>query len=77
MEMVVVRFGEEYARMLLIFAMVMMYSFSCPLITPFGRFSQFTSTTSNFQTALRGLFLLNNLYLYHLVLLDSPGKLGK
>jgi hypothetical protein len=45
MEMVVVRFGEEYARMLLIFAMVMMYSISCPLITPFGRFSQFTSTT--------------------------------
>jgi len=30
------RFGEQYARMLLIFAMVMMYSVSCPLITPFG-----------------------------------------
>jgi len=30
------RFGEHYARMLLIFAMVMMYSLSCPLITPFG-----------------------------------------
>ncbi|XP_023342328.1 CSC1-like protein 2 [Eurytemora carolleeae] len=30
------RFGEQYARMLLIFAMVMMYSLSCPLITPFG-----------------------------------------
>jgi len=30
------RFGEEYARMLLIFSMVIMYSVSCPLITPFG-----------------------------------------
>jgi len=30
------RFGEQYARMLLIFAMVIMYSISCPLITPFG-----------------------------------------
>merc|ERR1719154_862742 len=30
------RFGEQYARFLLIFAMVMMYSTSCPLITPFG-----------------------------------------
>jgi len=30
------RFGEQYARMLLIFSMVMMYSISCPLITPFG-----------------------------------------
>ncbi len=30
------RFGEEYARMLLIFSMTMMYSVSCPLITPFG-----------------------------------------
>ena len=30
------RFGEQYARMLLLFAMVVMYSISCPLITPFG-----------------------------------------
>merc|ERR1719154_125967 len=30
------RFGEQYARMLLLFAMVIMYSISCPLITPFG-----------------------------------------
>eukprot|EP00092_Neocalanus_flemingeri_P025310 GFUD01027442.1.p1 GENE.GFUD01027442.1~~GFUD01027442.1.p1 ORF type:complete len:880 (+),score=162.84 GFUD01027442.1:356-2995(+) len=30
------RFGEQYARMLLLFAMVIMYSMSCPLITPFG-----------------------------------------
>jgi len=30
------RFGEQYARLLLIFAMVMMYSLSCPLITVFG-----------------------------------------
>jgi hypothetical protein len=30
------RFGEEYARLLLMFAMVIMYSISCPLITPFG-----------------------------------------
>ena len=30
------RFGEQYARMLLIFAMVVMFSISCPLITPFG-----------------------------------------
>merc|ERR1719427_2616678 len=30
------RFGEQYARMMLIFAMVVMFSISCPLITPFG-----------------------------------------
>jgi len=30
------RFGEQYARMLLILSMVVMYSISCPLITPFG-----------------------------------------
>jgi len=30
------RFGEQYARLLLVFAMVMMFSFFCPLITPFG-----------------------------------------
>ena len=30
------RFGEQYARMMLIFAMVVMFSVSCPLITPFG-----------------------------------------
>ena len=30
------RFGEQYARMMLIFAMVVMFSMSCPLITPFG-----------------------------------------
>ena len=30
------RFGEQYARMMLIFAMVVMFSLSCPLITPFG-----------------------------------------
>ena len=30
------RFGEHYARMMLIFAMVVMFSISCPLITPFG-----------------------------------------
>jgi len=30
------RFGEKYARLLLVFAMVMVYSMSCPLITPFG-----------------------------------------
>ena len=35
-ETILFRFGEQYARMLLIFAMVMMYSLSCPLITPFG-----------------------------------------
>ena len=29
-------FGEQYARLLMMFAMVMMYSISCPLITPFG-----------------------------------------
>ena len=32
------RFGEQYARMLLMLSMVVMYSISCPLITPFGRF---------------------------------------
>ena len=30
------RFGEQYARMMLIFAMTVMFSLSCPLITPFG-----------------------------------------
>ena len=30
------RFGEQYARMLVIFALVMMLSLSCPMITPFG-----------------------------------------
>ena len=30
------RFGDQYARMMLIFAMVVMFSLSCPLITPFG-----------------------------------------
>ncbi len=30
------RFGEQYARMALIFCMTMMYCLSCPLITPFG-----------------------------------------
>ena len=30
------RFGEHYARMMLIFAMVVIFSISCPLITPFG-----------------------------------------
>lgn len=29
-------YGEQYARMLLIFALVTMFSISCPLITPFG-----------------------------------------
>ena len=31
------RFGENYARMLMMLAMIMMYSFNCPLITPFGK----------------------------------------
>ena len=30
------RFGEHYARMMLIFAMVVIFSIPCPLITPFG-----------------------------------------
>lgn len=30
-------FGVQYAWMLLIFAMTMVYSLSCPLITPFGK----------------------------------------
>lgn len=30
------RFGEQYARMMLIFCMTMMFCVSCPLITPFG-----------------------------------------
>eukprot|EP00095_Tigriopus_kingsejongensis_P008456 snap_masked-scaffold18_size714446-processed-gene-1.9 protein:Tk08456 transcript:snap_masked-scaffold18_size714446-processed-gene-1.9-mRNA-1 annotation:"hypothetical protein L798_12217" len=30
------RFGEQYARMMLILCMTMMYSLSCPLIVPFG-----------------------------------------
>ena len=30
------RFGEHYARQLMIFSMVMMFSMSTPLITPFG-----------------------------------------
>ena len=30
------RFGEQYARLMLIFTMTMMYCLSCPLITPFG-----------------------------------------
>ena len=34
--MLFLRFGEHYARMMLIFAMVVMFSISCPLITPFG-----------------------------------------
>ena len=29
-------YGEQYARMLLIFTLVTMFSISCPLITPFG-----------------------------------------
>ena len=31
------RFGENYARMLMMLAMIMMYSFNCPIITPFGK----------------------------------------
>ena len=30
------RFGEQYARLMLIFTMTMMYCISCPLIAPFG-----------------------------------------
>jgi hypothetical protein len=30
------RFGEQYARMMLLFCMTVMFSVSCPLITPFG-----------------------------------------
>ncbi len=30
------RFGEQYARMMLLFCMTIMFSVSCPLITPFG-----------------------------------------
>ena len=30
------RFGEQYARMMMLFCMTMLYSISCPLITPFG-----------------------------------------
>ena len=44
------RFGEQYARMLLMLSMVVMYSISCPLITPFGRF---------FLLWLEGIFTLN------------------
>ena len=29
-------FGENYGRMMMMFAMISMYSFNCPLITPFG-----------------------------------------
>ena len=30
------RYGEQYARMILLFCMTMMFCVSCPLITPFG-----------------------------------------
>lgn len=30
------QFGEQYARMMMIFCMIMTYSIACPLITPFG-----------------------------------------
>ena len=30
------RFGEQYARMMMLFCMDMLYSITCPLITPFG-----------------------------------------
>ena len=30
------RFGEQYARMMMLFCMNMLYSITCPLITPFG-----------------------------------------
>ena len=30
------RFGEQYARMMMLFCMTMLYSITCPLITPFG-----------------------------------------
>jgi len=30
------RFGEQYARIMMMFCMTIMYSVSCPLITPFG-----------------------------------------
>ena len=30
------RFGEQYAKMLMIFSLVIMISFSSPMITPFG-----------------------------------------
>lgn len=30
------RFGEQYARMIMLFCMTMMYCVSCPMITPFG-----------------------------------------
>ena len=29
-------FGEQYARMLMLFCMTMTYSIACPMITPFG-----------------------------------------
>ena len=45
------RFGEQYARMLLILSMVVMYSISCPLITPFGMLLLFLIT----HTDLTGL----------------------
>ena len=32
------RFGEEYARMMLIFCMTVIYSMLCPIITPIGLF---------------------------------------
>ena len=30
------RFGEQYARIMMLFTMTIMYSMSCPIITPFG-----------------------------------------
>ena len=38
------RFGENYARMLMMLAMIMMYSFNCPLITPFGKHQTYQTT---------------------------------
>lgn len=46
------RFGEQYARMLLMLSMVVMYSISCPLITPFGMFQGSDVLNKNYPELL-------------------------
>ena len=47
----------QYARMLLIFSMVMMYSLSCPLITPFGKYWLSIMLCQTFMKIRHNIFL--------------------
>ena len=42
-------YGENYARMLMVHAMTCMYSFSCPLITPVGKYFRHNSVAISYE----------------------------